>query len=264
MMKMKRNQLSLFVAGRKRNWTIILASAALGTVCSGLLANPNQANAQSNVQKISETKSTTTTSGAGVTTSPVAAPAASPTSSSASASVAPLMTPSTSGVFPATSRQQALNSARQSAGRSDPLAPISGFKPFPTGAEFPKTIEKEKTGMSLPPSFNKLPPSAGEGLVPPPPPVSGSLSDELPVSELPLPPDKPSIVTKLKLTGIIGGKAIFTITDKEAIRQNKWPGYLIMGDGDKFESIEALTVGTDSVVLEENGERSTKTLERIR
>ena len=103
---------------------------------------------------------------------------------------------------------------------------------------------------------------AGKILIPPPPSVV--TQDELPVSELPLPPDKPSLAAKLRLTGVIGDKAIFAFTDREAARLNKWPGVLMMGAGDRFESIETISVGADSAVLEEDGERSTKTLERIR
>jgi hypothetical protein len=84
------------------------------------------------------------------------------------------------------------------------------------------------------------------------------------VSELPLPPDRPSIASKLKLTGVIGDKAVFSITDREAIRINKWPAVVMMAPGDRFESIQTVSVGADSAVLEEDGERSTKTLERIR
>jgi hypothetical protein len=123
----------------------------------------------------------------------------------------------------------------------------------------PAVVElKEKPGQPRS-RFNEL---LGKPLLPPPPPVSGQ--GDFPVSELPLPPDRPSIAAKLKLTGVIGDKAIFAITDREAIRVNKWPAVVMMAPGDRFESIETVSVGADSAILEEDGERSTKTLERIR
>ena len=172
--------------------------------------------------------------------------------------------PDTSSLFPATSRQQALYDAKRSAGRSDPLAPIEGFKPFPSGATLPgkadpKNLPFEKNGAVQIPAPTSV---GGMRLIPPPPPVVAQ--DEMPVSELPLPPDRPSLAAKLRLTGVIGDKAIFAFTDKEVAKLNKWPGVLVMGAGDRFESIETVSVGADSAVLEEDGERSTKTLERIR
>ena len=167
-----------------------------------------------------------------------------------------------SQVFPATSREQALPNARRGAGRSDPLAPISGFKPFSLGSEVPPTVVETATKGALPQTkFNEL---GGRTILPPPPPVSVAGQSDLPVSELPLPPDRPSIASKLKLTGVIGDKAVFSITDTEAIRINKWPAVVMMAPGDRFESIQTVSVGADSAVLEEDGERSTKTLERIR
>jgi len=167
-----------------------------------------------------------------------------------------------SSIFPATSRQQALTNAKRNAGRTDPLAQIYGFRPFPSGSP---VVENATEGKDKPhPGQPLLPPPnlSGQMPVPPPPPVVAG--DDFPVSELPLPPDRPSIAAKLKLTGVIGNKAVFSITDKEAMRVNKWPSVLVLGPGDKFESIETVSVGADSAVLQEDGERSTKTLDRIR
>jgi hypothetical protein len=172
--------------------------------------------------------------------------------------------PNPGSLFPATSRQQALYDAKRSSGRSDPLAPIEGFKPFPSGSTFPEKAETkgQHSDKSAPVQIPAPPSVAGMKLIPPPPPVV--TQDELPVSELPLPPDRPSLAAKLRLTGVIGEKAIFTFTDKEVAKLNRWPAVLVMGAGDQFESVETVSVGADSAVLEEDGERSTKTLERIR
>jgi hypothetical protein len=123
-----------------------------------------------------------------------------------------------------------------------------------------KVVETTTNGLLPQTKFPEL--SGRPILPPPPPPVSGQ--NDFPVSELPLPPDRPSIASKLKLTGVIGDKAVFSITDREAIRINKWPAVVMMAPGDRFESIETVSVGADSAVLEEDGERFTKTLERIR
>jgi hypothetical protein len=175
-------------------------------------------------------------------------------------SITPSPTTESGQVFPATSHEQALYNARKGAGRSNPLSPITGFKPFPSNVEVQaKAVESiEKPGLPQT-RFNEL---GGRTILPPPPPVLGQ--SDFPVSELPLPPDRPSIAAKLKLTGVIGDKAVFAITDREAIRVNKWPEVVMMAPGDRFESIQTVSVDADSAILEEDGERSTKTLERIR
>jgi len=160
--------------------------------------------------------------------------------------------------YPATTRSEAVAVAKKSAGRADPLAPITGFKPFPSNAP-PKTVlvkGVKSVSISLPP------PLQSNKLVPPPPPMP--TEDELPVSALPLPPDRPSVSSKLKLTAIIGDKGVFVINDFESRKVNKWPKYLVMAPGDRFESIELVSVGADSVVMREDGERCVKALERIR
>jgi hypothetical protein len=167
--------------------------------------------------------------------------------------------------YPATTRSVAAVAAKKTAGRADPMAPISGFTPFPpprVEVKSPKLGEGTNGAAPKTQSDSHTPSSQTTRLVPPPPPMPAE--DELPVSALPLPPDRPSISSKLKLTGIIGDKGVFAINDYEARRINKWPMYLIMTPGDRFESIELISVGSDSAVLREDGERSVKALERIR
>jgi hypothetical protein len=190
--------------------------------------------------------------------------------SSAAANVstqAPSSISDQAAVLPATTRAQVVQRAKANAGRTDPLAPVEGFKPFPSGsaataADAKAYANKTPTKMLIPP-----PPGGLQLQVPPPPPTLGShasSAEDLPVSELPVPPERPSIVNKLKLTGIIGQKAIFTITDLSARRLNKWPRSLMLGTGEHFESVEVVSIGSDSALLEENGEQTTKRLERIR
>ncbi len=168
-------------------------------------------------------------------------------------------------LWPATTRAEAIQHARANAGRTDPLGPVEGFKPFPSGG--PATVRDTKAKATTGPASNKTlvpPPPDGLPLQVPPPPTSAGRAEDLPVSELPVPPERPSIVNKLKLTGIIGQKAIFSITDVGTRRQNKWPRSLMLGAGEHFESVEVVTIGADSALLEENGEQTTKRLERIR
>ena len=163
--------------------------------------------------------------------------------------------------YTATTRSQAVQQAKSNSGRIDPLAPVEGFQPFPKGAAEKTSAAAHKVGsqdkMLIPPP----PPNVGT-VIPPPP--NGSSTQDLPVSELPVPPERPSLVNKLKLTGIVGQKAIFTITDLSARRLNNWPRSLMLAAGDHFESVEIVSVSQDSALLQENGERTTKRLERIR
>ncbi|HEY9759549.1 MAG TPA: hypothetical protein V6C97_30605 [Oculatellaceae cyanobacterium] len=162
--------------------------------------------------------------------------------------------------FPATTREQALIDAKKGAGRLDPLAPLQGFKPFPSSASVNEVKETAKiSGDHKYPSL--ITDANGKVLVPPPPPVP--TKDEFPVSELPLPPDRPSLAAKMKLTGVIGDTAVFAFSDKQAARQNHWPQVLMLNAGDRFETVDIVSVHADSAVLEEDGTRSIKTLERI-
>jgi len=174
--------------------------------------------------------------------------------------------------MPATTRTQAQEQAKSDSGRSDPLAPVTGFKHFPShdaGFVAPDKVSQSskfaavkkdavRDGLSESNPYLKIPP-------PPPstPALSGSLN-EVPVSELPVPPERPSLVNSIKLTGIVGNKAIFAVTDLSARLKNNWPKALLLGAGDHFESISVISVDADSAVLEENGERTDKRLERIR
>lgn len=94
----------------------------------------------------------------------------------------------------------------------------------------------------------------------PPAPVS----EGVPISELPLPPDRPSVVAKLKLVGIIGDRALLTFTDPMFRAENHFPPCISLGSGEQLESVSVIDVTPHSIVLEEDGERQTKELPRIR
>lgn len=170
--------------------------------------------------------------------------------------------------MPATTRTQAQEQAKNDSGRNDPLAPVTGFKHFPSHdaslvapdkmAQTSKTNAVKKGGLSESNPYLKIPP---------PPPATTSYpasANELPVSDLPTPPERPTLVNSIKLTGIVGNKAIFSVTDMSARLKNKWPKALLLGAGDHFESISVISVDADRAVIEENGERVDKRLERIR
>jgi hypothetical protein len=171
---------------------------------------------------------------------------------------------------PATTRSEALMKARLGAGRLDPFAPTSGVSPIlplnPAEIKPLKTVSK--VHLPPPPKF-----SSSE-LVPPPPGVVslpgtageavGSAGMGSSENDLPEPPEKPTIADKMKLVGLVDNKAFFTFTDLELRRANKFPSTVILASGEQFESVHLVSLDKNSVVLEEDGERITKELERIR
>lgn len=178
----------------------------------------------------------------------------------------------TAVTMPATTRTQAQEQAKSDSGRSDPLAPVTGFKHFPSHdasllapdklspASKSAVVKKEEArgGLSASNPYLKIPPP------PPSTPSYPGSTNELPVSDLPAPPERPTLVNSIKLTGIVGNKAIFSVTDLSARLRNNWPKALSLGAGDHFESISVISVDADRAVIEENGERVDKRLERIR
>jgi len=166
-------------------------------------------------------------------------------------------------VLPATTREQAAPIARQDAGKTDPLAPVSGYSAFPSSGE--RKISKprvegntgEKTGLIPPPPPGAIPP-------PPPPILPGPQGDSLPLSELPPPPEKPSIARHLKLVGILGDKAFMAVTDQNLRRTYRLPRTLAVSPGDRVDFLSVIAVSASSVTLEEEGERTVKHLSALR
>lgn len=188
----------------------------------------------------------------------------------------------------ATNMQQAQIAARESAGRPDPFKYVSGYKPFPRastepmdslpddisaaddsggGKQFQNLIQHTKSKIAQASKKQSM-------LVPPPPPMGESLagssgapggySSGLPIDELPAPPTRPSIADKMKLVGVIGDRAIFKFSDNKARMDNKWPKTITLAPGQKFESVSLVNVADTSVTLDEDGERSVKSLDPIK
>lgn len=190
--------------------------------------------------------------------------------------------------FPATKRDEAIATARQIAGREDPMQ--GAFEKIPYPAPWTKigqaggrtTLDDEKAekdkdnkdsangdkgGAVVPPP----PPPSKEKPVPPPPPtMAGGPSgpEDLPVTQLPVAPDKPMVSPNLKLVAILGTKAVLEVP--LAMRTaNKWPATICLGPGEKFEdpnngTFSVVSVDPDSVTIEEEQERSVKNLPPIK
>ncbi|MBY0356715.1 MAG: hypothetical protein K2W82_01835 [Candidatus Obscuribacterales bacterium] len=197
---------------------------------------------------------------------------------------APTPTP---GKFPATKREQAALEAKQKAGRTNPMTPVFEGGTFPRFSAHgqTETLPTEAKGIvpAPPKSKNKAKPginalavasAAKQRLVPPPPPTvmpslagnpGGSLPPEagLPIMQLPPPPDKPSMAGHLRLSAIIGNRAVIQVP-YELRFQHRWPAQLMLGPGEQFESIRVVSVDPDSVTIDEDGERSIKTLAAIK
>lgn len=165
--------------------------------------------------------------------------------------------------FPAITREQASPLARVSAGKSDPLSPIIGFKQFPafSGSRISITSEEKSSGekplMIPPPPPGSIPP-------PPPPILTGREGDTLSLDELPVPPEKPSIAKYLRLVGILGDRAFMSVTDPSVRRANRLPKTLAVSAGDRVEYLNVIAVSASSVTLEENGQTHVKHLTLLR
>jgi len=105
--------------------------------------------------------------------------------------------------------------------------------------------------------------------VPPPPPraedaLGAGVDGGIALTELPVPPAKPSLADKMKLIGVIGDRAVLAFSDTQLRQENRWPKTLILKPGEQFETVSVLGVNPDSVTLEEDGERSVKNIEPIK
>ncbi len=168
---------------------------------------------------------------------------------------------------PATSRSEAMLKARVGAGRINPFAqPAGAFKPLFDAPEIKQPKALPKVHVPPPPKFT---------LAPPPPPTEtilpglaaqsvGQAGTGAIDAQMPEPPEKPLIAEKMKLVGVLADRAFFTFTDLSLRRANKFPSTVVLANGEQFESVHLVSVEPNSVVLEEDGERITKELERIR
>ena len=176
--------------------------------------------------------------------------------------------------FPAIKREELVAEAKQAAGRQDPMLPYLGGNPYPFFSkpkDEPAATETAKVPPPPPPTTTetaKTPKFGGppKGLVPPPPPSDPSLASlpgGLPINELPVAPDKPTVADKLKLAAVIGNRVILHVPHSVR-QQNKWPATITLAPGEQFESLSVVSVDGDSVTLDEDGERTVKTLASIK
>src|SRR6185369_522161 len=148
-----------------------------------------------------------------------------------------------------TPRSEALKLAREGSGRMDPFAPCKTITSFAENEPALTQTKEAKTAFKVPP-----PPP---GFVAPPPP---SEENALNFSELPKPPSRVQVAQKLELTGIVGERAIFAVTDPAYIRQSGVARTVSLAPGDRFESVTLQSLAPDSVVLEEDGEKTVRSL----
>lgn len=180
---------------------------------------------------------------------------------------------------PITPLDQARRTAKEALDKKDPFEVSLEAKPFPRSqkiAEDPNQGKKKVKQLELVP-----PPPTGAGLgnfgdMPGPhngfmPPAMGGglasgLASGLAISDLPYPPEKPSTLRYLKLTGIIGDKAVFHIKDQLTRRANHWPSDLTLATGQSFSGVKLVSVSAkdEKVTLEEHGEMSDMYLPGLR
>ncbi|CAN5450731.1 hypothetical protein BH10CYA1_BH10CYA1_26580 [soil metagenome] len=201
------------------------------------------------------------------TTTTTEATTAAPTSTTPSTVGGQLSDPHYPINVPATSRTEATMKARLGAGRVNPFAqPAGALKPLFDAPDLKQLKALPKLHLPPPPKFV---------LAPPPPPTEtilpglaaqsvGQAGSGASATQMPEPPDKPLIAEKMKLVGVLADRAFFTFTDSALRRANKFPSTLVLANGEQFESVHLISVNPNSVVLEEDGERITKELERIR
>lgn len=171
--------------------------------------------------------------------------------------------------MPATTRDEAVVIAKNSAGKSDPLSPIEGFKKFPTFGERGEisTLAAKQKKAAEDARHALIPPPPPGSIPPPPPPIPTGYMPEhgsLPITELPSPPEKPSIARYLKLVGIVGDKAFLSVVDPYIRRVNRLPKVLALSPGDKVEYLSVVSISDSSVTLEEDGHTTVKKLGAIR
>ncbi|MBI5173040.1 MAG: hypothetical protein HY986_09135 [Candidatus Melainabacteria bacterium] len=193
-----------------------------------------------------------------------------------------------------TSIESARQSARATLGIRDPFEPLGQLQSFPrlpAGAETQPTVKDKngklvKTaipGKNVPQLELVPPPPTGSGLeqdlgampgphngyMPPPLPgglPGGGLSSGLALSDLPMPPEKPSVLRYLRLSGIIGDKAIFQVKDPLVRRANHWPEQITLAPGESFGTAHLVSVSArdEKAVMEEHGQMEELDLPSIR
>lgn len=177
---------------------------------------------------------------------------------------------------PITPLDQARRTAKEALDKKDPFEVSLEAKPFPRSQKLAEdTNQSKKTKVKqlelVPPpptgaglgNFGDMP-GPHNGFMPPA--MGGGLASGLAISDLPYPPEKPSTLRYLKLTGIIGDKAVFHIKDQLTRRANHWPSDLTLATGQSFSGVKLVSVSAkdEKVTLEEHGEMSDMYLPGLR
>lgn len=176
-------------------------------------------------------------------------------------------TPQTPLIIPSTEREAAKLLARASTTK-DPFSAVLLYKPFPSSTATPAN-DQMKTAST---SDKTKPPSQKDGLtkhhkVPPPPPGFAAPPPavaSIDVGQLPFPPAPPTIADKFKVVGIIGDKAILACTDLSVRHEYKWSKMITVASGDILGPVTVIDVKSDSVTLEEDGNRTERELSPVR
>lgn len=84
------------------------------------------------------------------------------------------------------------------------------------------------------------------------------------VDELPLPPEKPLLIPRLKLNAILGDHVVITFKDNQFRKSHGFKKYITLAPGQEFDSIKLIDVSNNSATLEENGEQKTVTMDPIK
>lgn len=173
-------------------------------------------------------------------------------------------------VIEATRKPEAAIVARQEAGRADPFARLGPAKAFPRSrsSETSGTAAGKRPAATLGHGPEGLPPPPPGLSMPPPPPPE--MTAEMPppagisVDELPPPPEKPLLMRKLKLNGIVGDRVILAFKDRNYQEQNGYRRFITLAEGQVFDNVRVVDVTADRAVLEEDGEQTTVRLAPIR
>jgi hypothetical protein len=172
-------------------------------------------------------------------------------------------------VIGATPREVATGNARKDAGRADPFGEIAPPHSFPRerhGVLANSLNNNVKGSKILGQGPDGLPPPSADLPPPPPPEATAELNPPPGITsdELPPPPEKPLLMRKLRLNGIVGDHVILAFNDRSFQRRNGYRRYITLAQGQIFDNVKLVDVDRDKAVLEEDGEQRTVRLEPIR
>jgi hypothetical protein len=161
----------------------------------------------------------------------------------------------------ATTYDQAMADARHRAGRTNPFFSLA---------------QKIASGINL--AKQHLTPPPAPVLIAQGPGVAKAYAADLPeeirhaanqeisgekMAEQIEPPSPPLDSDKLHLVAVIEDRALLRVNPK-LVSEGNWPQHLLLGPGDKYDSISVLEISNDSVTLDEDGKKVVKTIAPIR